>query len=215
MPLVIDQAPVGAPGPGAQGQDQFPLLYRDDSLVNANLGGKFALPSEFDANKLAAGFYGEGQEARSMEARQPVVGSPYRADGWTVWKYPPERETGKLDKDRKPIMEKHPMAGQPHKVAGAKAGENFVLMCRPADVQAQVNHVYGLVSIGLMTREIRGESLADDAGGRDSGMLPDTRLKREIGAEREIEEATGRSTAVHTDLNPAGVIERQSQRVSR
>lgn len=213
MAIIAEQTP--SQRTQASREDRFHLLHRNDSLTNINLGGKFALPAEFDTDKWAAGIYGEGQEARSMEGRQPIVGSPYTADGWQVWKYPAERPTGKFNEKGEPIMEKHPMAGQVHKIAGTKTGDNFVLMFRSKEIQEQVNHVYGLVSIDMMTREIRGESLADDAGGQDAGMITDTRLKREIGVEQEIEEAQGRSTAVHSHVTPGAVIERRSQRVSR
>jgi hypothetical protein len=218
MPITADQVPARAVrlDQGVQQRnDPFHLLQKQEGMTNLNLGGKFALPAEFDTNKHAGGFYAEGQEALAMQARQPITGSPYTADGWVIWRYPAERDTGRFNEKNEPIMEKHPMAGQPHKVAGMKPNENFVLMFRPRELQDQINHVYGLVSIDLMTAEIKGESLAADAGGDDPGMIPDTRLKREIGAEREIEELQGRSTAVHSHVTPGAVIERRSQRVSR
>lgn len=210
MPIVIDSAPKGTAAPGNI-RDPYPLLKRNDSLQTTNLGGKYALPAEFESTKLAAGFYAEGQEALSMQQNQPVVGSAYIVEGWKVWKYPDEVITG-YDEKNKPIMSKHPMAGQPHKVAGTKPGENFVLMFRSADVQYQVNHVYGMVSIETMSREQRGETLSGP-GANDPGMLTDLRLKREIGAEREIEEAQGRSTAVHGAAGDR--IERSNQKISR
>lgn len=213
MGTVVIQSTPSAPG--ASMADPFSALKRNDSLTSTNLGGKFALPAEFDTTKLAAGFYQEGQEALSMEADQPVVGAPFMSEGWKPWKYPPERASGKYDeKTKEPLMEKHPLAGQPHKVHGTKAGENFVLMCRPLEVQAQVNHVYGILSIEQMTREQRGETLSVPEAANDPGMLTDARLKQEIGAEQEIEQAQGRSTAVHMSV-PQGRIERSHQRVGR
>lgn len=190
--------PVLEPG-GFTRDPNFPALKRSDALVGPNLGGKFALPAEFDTTKHASSLVLEGNEVLAMQVDQPVVGTPYVAEGWQVWKYP----------------EGHPQVGQPHKVTGVKAGENYVLMFRPLEVQEQVNQAYGELSIQQMTAEVKGETLSVPGTEQDPGMLTEERLAREIGAEKDRDEAMGRSTAVHG--LPAGrrKIRQEPQRVSR
>lgn len=195
--------------------DPYPLLRRTSMGAAGNGIGKFSLPVEFDSHKFASAFYKEGQEALSMEAEQPLIGTSYTSQGWSVWRYPETLvPTGKLDDKKQPILSKHVMAGQPHKVAGAAPGDNFVLMFRSAEVQEQVNHVYGTLSVEQMTREQTGETLSVEGAGNDPGMLTDQRLKREIGAEEEIERASGRNTSVHQH-NPSRHIGQPQHRVSR
>lgn len=172
--------PVFTPG-GFTRDEAFPALKRSDALVGPNLGGKFALPAEFDSTNLASSLVLEGNEVLAMQVDQPVVGTPYTSEGWTVWNYP----------------EGHPQAGQPHKVTGVKAGENYVLLCRPKEVQEQVNQAYGELSIKQMTAEVKGETLSVPEAGQDPGMLTEERLSREIGVERDRDDQMGRSTAVH------------------
>lgn len=180
----------------------YHLLNRNNINAASNLGGKFALPIEFDSTVLAGGFYAEGQEALAMESPQPMLGTPYTAPGWSVWKYP-DTVTG--SKPPQP----HTYAGKPHRVAGTKAGENFILMCRPLDVQHQVNSVYGELSTDMMVSEIKGET--NLAQGGDPGILINSRLNTEIGKDQEIEENLSegtRQTVAHS-----GPVRRPEQRV--
>lgn len=215
--IVVEQRPglTLQPGYGTSG-DPFPLLNRNNSLQAGNLGGKFALPVEFDSTKLASAFYGEGQEAESMRALQPLIGAPYQVMGWEIWRYPAEVPTGELDsKTKEPIMRKHPMGGNPHKVAGSKVGENFVLMFRPIEVQEQVNMVYGDVSLDMLTREATGETLTVAQAAGDPGMLTNTRLAREMGPDAE-DAIARRSAAIHGAAHsPSRLRERPTTQVSR
>jgi len=197
---MIGKRPAGVPD-----HPNFNLLRRDDSLIQTNLGGRFSLPREFETTKLASGFYLEGQEAHAMRSEQVLIGTALLAPGWEPWKYPQYSDEAK--------KVAHPLAGKLHKVAGTKEGENYILMCRPLEVQIQVNHAFGVASIERMTAEQRGETLTlgPDAAG-DPGMLTDARLREEIGVERDNDELSGRSTAVHAQ--PAG-IGRQQRRISR
>lgn len=93
-------------------------------------------------------------------------------------------------------------------------------MCRPATVQAQVNEVFGLLSIEQMAAEARGETIGGQpTDQQDPGMLSTTRLGRayvehEIEADREAEARMGRSSVVQTSLQSGG-ISKPAVRVSR
>lgn len=180
----------------------YSLLTRNNVNASSNLGGKFALPIEFDSSVLSGGFYAEGQEALAMESPQPILGTAYTAPGWSVWKYP-DTVAG--------TKQPHTYAGKPHRVAGTKPGENFILMCRPLDVQQQVNSLYGELSTDMMVQEIRGETNLAQEG--DPGILINSRLEREIGKDREIEEDLSegtRATVAHS-----GPVRRPSQTISK
>lgn len=194
---------------------KFPALLRRQGLAATNLGGKFSLPPEFDATRYASALVTEGNEVLAMQAPQTVMGTDYIADGWNIWKYP---NTYKRTVDGKEVEEKHPMAGQQHKVTGLKPGENYVLMFRPIEISEQVNQAYGELSIRQMEREISGETLSvtDQEGNVivDPGMLTEERLRKEIGADVERDEAFGRSAAVH-GMPGSRRIKSEAQSVSR
>jgi hypothetical protein len=55
-------------------------------------------------------------------------------------------------------------------------------MCRDAEVQKQVNAIYGNVSKKILAREIKGETV-NGANPQDEGILTEQRLQREIGGD--------------------------------
>lgn len=183
-----------------------------------NLGGKFALPAEFDSEQYAAGWYREGQEANSMMQDQPVQGTAYTSEGWRVWMFPKEMPdpSGGLEVDESPKMVKHHSADQPHKVAGSgKDDGTYVLMYRSADVQDDVNRIYGQQSIDQMVQEVHGETVGGQAQ-TDSGMLTERILQRHIGIDQEVEALDGHSSAVHGGIpSVAQKITKKSRKVSR
>lgn len=213
MAVIVDQRPGEAT---SDANNPYPNLRRSPSLQIDNQGGKFALPPEFDRTKWASAYYLEGNESLAMQQPQVLQGTDLIADGWAVWKYPEERiisvpdeESGGMKED----IEKHPSAGQPHRVHGLKPGEVWLLHCRPLEVQDDVNRVYGEQSREQMIREIQGDTFTQDEGMSPSGMLTNRMLKAEIGAEAEIEQMRKDSAAViQTPAQPRG---KKSQRVSR
>lgn len=122
--------------------------------------GLFNLPPTFDRLKHAAEWVEEGQVAMK-EQRQILPQANMTADGWTIWK---EKE-----------------GGEPTKVR-VSGGRTFVLMCRPAAIQAEVNAIFGDVSKRVLKREIQGETV-DGASIQDSGILTEERLRRELGGD--------------------------------
>lgn len=196
--LSIEQSPKQDP--------RFNLLTtRAGHASGENLGGKFALPPEFESHRYASAFVLEGQEVLARQAPQPVLGTELISDGWTVWKYPgklEKTEEGKKSKKNRGVPElkagsEHPLAGQPHKVVGDKLGENYVLMFRPIEIQRQVNLAYGETSRLATVAEVRGETLQPLVN--TPGMLTSkqlTREERDLEAEREFEEHGGGRTAV-------------------
>lgn len=117
--------------------------------------GQFSLPEEFDRKNFAASWKKKGPEVNAATQREHLQGTRLTADGWVVWKNP---ETKK-----------------PHS-AFVKDGE-YILMCRPREIQDQVNAIYGNVGKKYLMAEKRGETV----GGKlvtDSGILSDERLSQ-------------------------------------
>lgn len=201
-------------------QAPFHLLVDEGTVTDfANLGGKLALPREFDTKQFAAAWYMKGNEVESKRGKQPLLGTKYSAPGWEVWNFPEERPTGKMDeKSGKPVMEKHPNAGKTHEVtlAGKEAG-TYVLMYRSADIQEQVNQVYGQLSRERLVGEVRGQTLTLAGSPETSGMLTDDQLSQLIGAEAQNEGRDGQQTVIHSALggNSAEHLKGRTQRVSR
>lgn len=202
---------------------KFPQLRYKGGLNGQNLGGRFALPMEFDQNQFASAFVPDGNEVMAMQTDQPVQGTGYVADGWKVWKYPDKQTTPKLDDTGKPtkVFEDHPMKGKSHKVHSQDAhGPVYVLMYRPIEIQQQVNEIYGLLSIDNMTAEARGETIAgapiDDKGMLNERRLASTHVDADIAADREAEESLGRSSVVQSTLQtPNARLTKPLQSVSR
>lgn len=197
------------------------LLSDEGSVFDArNLGGKMSLPEEFDVTQHAGAWHQEGNEVESRRGKDILVGTRFSAQGWEIWRYPAERPTSEIDKKTgQPVMEKHPKAGKPHTVtlAGKEAG-TYVLMFRPAAVQAQVNEAYALLSRERLIGEVRGSTLTlPEAEASGGGMVTDDQLTRVIGAEADHEGRNGRSSVVHSALtgNSAQHLTGAPIRVSR
>lgn len=208
------------------------------AAANSNFqsaGGRFSVPSEFDAAQFAAAFHPEGNEAAAMRMPQPVVGTGWEADGWEIWKYPSHTNQQKVDEDGDPIYTKvgkddkvpayveHPNAGEPHRVPSLeKGGVTYVLMFRPIEVQNQVNEAYGLLSMDNMAAEARGETIAGhDPNDKESqSMLSTKQLNRVEGAiieaDRDYEERLGRSTVVQSSIpSNTGRLTKPPKKLSR
>lgn len=203
-------------------------LLRSGNTQNGNVGGRFALPREFDSSRFASSFVAEGNEVESMAGEQPVMGTGYVADGWTVWKYPTkgkpvvdENFEPVLDKAGQPTFEEHPSAGKTHRISSQeRGGPTYVLMCRPIEVQKQVNEVYGLLSIDNMTAEVRGETVAGQDPATMQSMLTERQLKKAEGgaidADRAYEEGLGQSKVVHSSLTSTSErLTKPSKKVSK
>lgn len=198
--------------PSTQTQTRGKLnLLRSSTNQNGNVGGRFALPPEFDSKRFASSFAVEGNEAEAMMEDQQVIGTGWVSDGWRPWKFPANKlkptrdEDGEVKKDEKgkSILDPHPNAGKVHKVKSLeREGPTYVLMCRPIEVQNQVNEAYGLVSIDNMAAEARGDTIAGDSPTKDPGMLGAQRLgvDREVDADRQMEETIGRSAVVQSSI---------------
>jgi hypothetical protein len=116
--------------------------------------GPFTLPEDFDQKKFAAKWVKCGQQAAAAENREYIPGTTLTADGWKVWQG---------------------MAKKPHKIPLA-TGEH-VLLCRPRDVQDDVNAICGNVGKERLLQEKRGET----TGGvplNDPGMLSDDKIAK-------------------------------------
>lgn len=197
---------VSAPKP--LGASNLNLLRKvPGQLSGQNLGGRFALPIEFDQGKYAAAFYQKGQQVMAMQQDQVIVGTEYATPGWQVWKYPgvaeKKKERGKVDK----AATAEDKAGRPHEVTSqSKDGATFVLMFRPLELQRQVNRAYADLSREAMINEVRGDRPAVTSG---DGILTNAMLKsvgeRDIEADREFEESgAGRTAAIEENELPTG-----------
>src|SRR5438045_990764 len=120
--------------------------------------GMFNLPPKFDQKKFAAEWV-ESSQVEMKRQRQVLQQAGVTADGWEVWKADPQDEPT---------------------VVHASGNKKFVLMCRDAEVQRQVNAIFGNVSKKILAREIKGETVAGE-NLQDSGILPEERLRKEIG----------------------------------
>lgn len=129
--------------------------------------GLFQLPPAFDQTVHAAEWVEEGQVPYKRQ-RQNLPQTGMSADGWEVWKLEP--------KDKATIVTNG-------------SGKKFVLMCRSRLIQDQINALYGNVSKKLINREVRGETVAGEAG-QDPGILTEARLKRTEGGGSMAEDST-------------------------
>lgn len=200
--------------------DRFSLLTRaTGNLPGSQVGGKFALPAEFDRSRYAASFYRQGQEANSMRAPQILMGSNplMTAPGWEIWKYPGVPQTKvKKGSGEKQIKGKSKdedadggiksLAGKPHKVMGTGADETYVLMFRPIEVQQQVDLWYAEHSRTMMVQEVQGDTIDADvaeAGGMITAKQMTNDLHdRDVQAEAEFEEFMGKTAIVHGSSIP-------------
>lgn len=174
-------------------------------LDGSNLGGRFALPPEFDSSRYASAFVAEGNEVLAKQREEVLQGTCYTAPGWKVWKYP---------KTVKGETTEHPSAGERHIVVDAGGKTKFVLMYRPLDVQKQVNEVYGALSTDRMINEIKGETVSSNQQD-DPGILSNQRLNRVHGKEPEIEEYVA-PDVVGATLNPSETqIKSKSRKISQ
>lgn len=211
--------------------NSFSALRFAGTPQSGNVGGRYALPKEFDSNEFASAFVPEGSDVLAMQGEQPVQGTGYVAPGWTPWKYPEHGEpaidetTGKQKVELKanpnwsktsgpevpkeipvPVFQRHPEAGKIHKVPGREKNDvAHILMCRPLIIQAQVNEIYGRLSIDQMTAEVYGETI-EGKPRTDSGMLGEQQLRaarnidQDLRADQMAEEGMGRSAVLHTTL---------------
>lgn len=115
--------------------------------------GMFNLPPAFDVRKHAAEWVLEDQVPFKQQ-RQVLQGTGMSADGWAVWK---------AESRDKPTV-----------VIGS-GNKRFVLMCRPREIQNQVNAAFGNVSKKAINREVKGESVAGEAR-QDPGILTEKQL---------------------------------------
>lgn len=239
--------PANNPNLGGVKITQFPHLRFVGGANGINVGGRFSLPPEFDSVRFASAYKMKGNEVLAAQREEPVLGTGYVADGWTVWKYPKNTQVPKLDDDGEPVMrkipnkdwnknsdpsvpkeftemvyEENPSSGQPHEVHSQEQnGPTYVLMCRPIEVQNQINEIYGLLSIDNMTAEVRGDTIGG-AKPDDPGMLTDPRLANthvdsDIAADRAAEEHLGRSSVVQSTLqsNQSSRLTKPPRKLSR
>jgi hypothetical protein len=131
-----------------------------DTPQGQSRAGIFTLPADFDTKKFASKWVKRGAAADAVIGqREHIVGTNFTADPWEVWR----------DGKNKPHSNK------------AKDGE-YVLLCRPRQIQDEVNAIYGNVGKQRQLAEKRGET----AGGvqvLDPGFLGDDRLSKVIGSE--------------------------------
>jgi hypothetical protein len=142
--------------------------------------GMFNLPPEFDRTKYAAEWVESGQVEMKRQ-RQVLQQAGVTADGWEVWRATPESAPT---------------------VVHASGKKEFVLMCRDAEIQRQVNAIFGNVSKAILAREIKGETIAGE-GLQDPGMLGEDRLKREIGGVMESGGGDVKPNKVSTERSAA------------
>lgn len=125
--------------------------------------GVFNLPPEFDKDNYVAEWVKKGSDVDAKKLAQPIVGTNYASQGWTVWTHP----------------QGHRLAGRPAEVPTSKSGV-YILMYRPRKIQEQVNALYGNVSKQHLIREQSGQSIAGQIVS-DPGMLSDERIKQATG----------------------------------
>lgn len=182
-----------------------------------NLGGKFALPAEFDASRFASSYVQKGPQVVAAMQDESILGTQYTAPGWQVWRFPgiPEKKISSSKKEKKnktsgdAVISGREKAGLTHEVTSStKDGITYVLMFRPIEVQNQVNRAYADLSLSQMVTEIRGDSLALPVE-QSQGILTNRDLRqagdRDIEADREFEEnGGGRTAAIEPSLLPTG-----------
>lgn len=123
--------------------------------------GLFSLPPGFDTKRFAAKWVKSGNAVKAAQEREHILGTRMTADGWGIWK-------------------SDGAAGKPYSV-NAASGE-YILLCRPREIQEATNAIYGNVGKERMLQEKRGET----TGGvpvTEPGILGDEQLARVIGRE--------------------------------
>lgn len=125
--------------------------------------GMFNLPPEFDTKLLAAEWV-EERNVNYKTQRQTLLGTNKTADGWALWREGPKE---------KPIT--------------VTTGKNvkYFLMCRPREVQDQVNAIFGNVSKININKELEGQTIEGKSVATvDPGMLGEERIKNAMPGER-------------------------------
>lgn len=139
------------------------LKFNPSAKGSAPSAGVFDLPPDFPQDKFASNYVKKGNDVKAAEQDESVVGTPFVADGWTVWK--------RAD-------------GSYHQVTVSSG--TYILMSRPRQVQEGVNRAYGNLSRERMQSEQRGETIAGSSP-TDSGMLGADRLPRERDLEPDLD----------------------------
>ncbi len=137
---------------------QLTLLRRVKRDDSRGFVGHFRLPESFDTNKFAAAWV-EKSRIAEMTQEQPVVGTPYMAPGWTLYRN-----------------------SENEKYSIQSGGTEYFLMLRPKAVQDQVNEAYGQLSRQRLNQEVVGEQTS---AGSD-GMLTNKDMDKVIGQDDEI-----------------------------
>lgn len=142
------------------------ILERPVSDSNA---GIFTLPAEFDSKRFAAHWVKKGQAVNVASQREHLLGTQFTADGWTIWK--------------------KPGGGNTPTVVPTSTGD-YILMCRPKEVQDQVNKIYGNVSIQRLLSEKQTSAQAAQQPGA-SGMLSDEQLRAAGYKDQQMQDEAG------------------------
>lgn len=135
--------------------------------------GMFTLPPNFDTKRYAAEWVEESQVPMKSQ-RQILQGAGLTADGWSIWRAESKSKATEVFGSGK---------------------KKFVLMCRPRQIQQQVNAVYGNISKQHINNEVSGATAAGQAP--DPGILTEERL-------RAVEKVGIGAEASEMSLNPVG-----------
>lgn len=128
-------------------------------------GGMFQLPPKFDRTRYSAQWEEEGPKAEALLQPQHLMGLNLVADGWAIWK--------------------DPETGQDRRVTSG-SGKKYILLCRPAEIQDEINALYGDKSKADIYKAQTGEVIPNEGGsGAPHGMLTSDMLKGVDGHDEE------------------------------
>lgn len=142
--------------------------------------GMFNLPHQFDSTKYASRWQEEGNPTEMDRQPEYIKGTPFVAEGWEIWKYPPDAGL---------------KANSPATVILPK--KKYVLLFRPRSVQDGVNALYGNVSKRHLVQEHSGQTIGMQPVA-DTGMLAPAAIDRHSGGLKEF----GGDDSLHLKDNP-------------
>lgn len=149
---------------------------RQTSEHAKSLSGALSLPVEFDRNKYAAKWVEKGFQTQQAMQEQHISATII-ADGWIVWKH------------KSQICQR------------ILSGKAYILMCRPKELQQQINAICGNLSREKVVREHSGQTSSGQPL-EDHGILSTQELQA---VERDPESSESLSRALPLNqIKPLG-----------
>ena len=164
---------------------------------------KFSVPADFPVNKYASKWVEDGNDVIEASNPQIISQANVQAAGWQVWQVIDKSAT---DNQRKLILEQFqaeqlglPVEKRDKKVKPeyppairtpfirVVGRRKYVLMFRPAALQAAITKIYADTSRALVSQEVRGESARANEN-NDPGIITSADLRQFRNFEQEPDE---------------------------